>query len=77
MFFITKLLEIKAADTFSSPQYFEKDSDDKVLKRFDFAVVNPPFSLKNWTDGLRDYGRFDGFGAKPPEKMQTLHGLCI
>ena len=60
--------EIKAADTFSSPQYFEKDSDDKVLKRFDFAVVNPPFSLKNWTDGLRDYGRFEGYGAKVPDK---------
>ena len=40
----------------------------EVLKRFDFAVANPPFSLKNWTDGLKDYGRFDGYGDRPPEK---------
>ena len=59
--------EIKAANTFSSPQYFE-DKEETVLKRFDFAVVNPPFSLKNWTDGLKEYGRFDGYGDMPPEK---------
>ena len=60
--------EIKAANTFSDPQYFEEGSHDEVLKRFDFAVVNPPFSLKNWKDGLKEYGRFDGYGDKPPEK---------
>lgn len=60
--------EIKAGNTFSSPHYFEEGSDDEVLKRFDFAVANPPFSLKNWTDGLKDYGRFDGYGDRPPEK---------
>ena len=59
--------EIRAANTFSAPQYFE-DEKETVLKRFDFAVVNPPFSLKNWTDGLKDYGRFDGYGDRPPEK---------
>ena len=60
--------EIKAGNTFSAPQYFEPGSDNEVLKRFDFAVANPPFSLKNWTDGLKDYGRFDGYGDRPPEK---------
>ncbi len=60
--------EIKAGNTFSDPQFFEDNSADEVLKRFDFAVVNPPFSLKNWKDGLREYGRFDGYGDKPPEK---------
>ena len=60
--------EIKAGNTFSAPQYFETGSKDEVLKRFDFAVANPPFSLKNWTDGLKDYGRFDGYGDRPPEK---------
>lgn len=60
--------EIKAGNTFSAPQYFEVGSDDEVLKRFDFAVANPPFSLKNWTDGLKGYGRFDGYGDRPPEK---------
>jgi type I restriction enzyme M protein len=60
--------EIKAANTFSDPQYFENGSNDEVLKRFDFVLVNPPFSTKNWTDGLKEYGRFDGYGDRPPEK---------
>lgn len=60
--------EIKAGNTFSSPKFFEEGSNDEVLKRFDFAVANPPFSLKNWTDGLKDYGRFSGYGDTPPEK---------
>ncbi|MEY8338593.1 type I restriction-modification system subunit M [Lachnospiraceae bacterium 62-35] len=60
--------EIKSGNTFSAPKYFAEGSNDEVLKRFDFAVANPPFSLKNWTDGLREYGRFDGYGDRPPEK---------
>lgn len=61
--------EIGVANTFSDPQYF-KDNDHTALKQFDFVVANPPFSMKNWTDGIagKEYGRFDGYGAKPPEK---------
>lgn len=59
--------EIYAGNTFSDPHY-KDDKDDSVLRRFDFAVVNPPFSLKNWTDGAKDYGRFTGYGDIPPEK---------
>jgi type I restriction enzyme M protein len=54
--------------TFSDPQYFEDDDEKTTLRRFDFVVANPPFSTKNWTDGLKDYGRFDGYGERPPEK---------
>ena len=59
--------EIYAGNTFSDPHY-KDDKDDSVLRRFDFAVVNPPLSLKNWTDGVKDYGRFTGYGDIPPEK---------
>ncbi len=59
--------EIYAGNTFSDPHY-KDDKDDSVLRRFDFAVANPPFSLKNWTDGVKDYGRFSGYGDIPPEK---------
>jgi len=59
--------EIKTGNTFSDPQYFE-DAEETIIKRFDFAVVNPPFSTKNWTDGLKEYGRFEGYGDRPPEK---------
>ena len=41
------------------------------LETFDFAVANPPFSAKSWTQGLTpaddDYNRFTGYGI-PPEK---------
>jgi type I restriction enzyme M protein len=53
--------------TFSAPQY-KNPSDDGILRQFDFAVVNPPFSDKNWTHGLKEYGRFDSWGDRPPKK---------
>lgn len=59
--------EIVAGNTFSDPYYKDSKNED-VLRRFDFAVSNPPFSLKNWTDGLKEFGRFDGYGDRPPEK---------
>ena len=60
--------EIKGGySTFSDPQ-FKKPDDDGELRQFDFAVINPPFSDKNWTHGLKEYGRFDGYGDRPPEK---------
>ncbi len=37
------------------------------MQTFDFAVANPPFSVKSWSNGLEnDYGRFE-FGL-PPDK---------
>jgi type I restriction enzyme M protein len=54
--------------TFSDPQYFENDNEKDTLRRFDFVVANPPFSTKNWTDGFKEYGRFDGYDDRPPEK---------
>ena len=60
--------EIKGGySTFSDPQYM-CIKDDGVLRQFDYAVVNPPFSDKNWTHGLKEYGRFDGYGDRPPQK---------
>jgi type I restriction enzyme M protein len=54
---------ILKGDTITSPQ-FTKGSE---LGTFDFAVANPPFSVKSWSNGLeKDYGRFE-FG-RPPEK---------
>ncbi|GHU38104.1 type I restriction-modification system subunit M [Betaproteobacteria bacterium] len=60
--------EIKGGySTFSDPQYMNPN-DDSALRQFDFVVVNPPFSDKNWTHGLKEYGRFDGYGDRPPQK---------
>ncbi|WP_138432396.1 type I restriction-modification system subunit M [Winogradskyella algicola] len=59
---------IAGGNTIAKPEYKE---DDGQLKRFDFAVANPPFSVKNWTSGISPlddkYNRFKGYGV-PPEK---------
>lgn len=52
--------------TFSNPRYLKENEEE--LRQFDFIVANPPFSLKNWTDGLKEFGRFDGYEDRPPEK---------
>ncbi len=59
--------KIWKGNTLAEPQW--KDAPDQ-LKTFDFAVANPPFSNKNWTNGLTPendlYNRFT-WGI-PPEK---------
>ena len=60
--------EIYGKNTIASPQTLESDGS---LKRFDFVVANPPFSVKNWSSGIDpvndEYNRFRGYGI-PPEK---------
>lgn len=67
----TALIKCTGNSTLSDPQFSE---DHGGLKLFDFIVANPPFSSKNWSNGLKidsetadNYGRFVGFGI-PPEK---------
>jgi type I restriction enzyme M protein len=55
--------DIRKGDTITSPQLITGSQ----LRSFDFAVANPPFSIKSWSNGLEnDYGRFE-FG-RPPTK---------
>ncbi|WP_394359796.1 type I restriction-modification system subunit M [Amycolatopsis sp. SB7-3] len=55
--------DIRKGDTITSPQLITGSQ----LRTFDFAVANPPFSIKSWSNGLEnEYGRFE-FG-RPPEK---------
>jgi len=57
--------EISRGNTLTMPMY---KNPDEGLKIFDFAVANPPFSDKRWTNGLDpdndEFGRFD-FGVPP------------
>lgn len=59
--------KIWKGNTISDPQWKEENGQ---LKTFDFAVANPPFSNKNWTNGINpqedQFGRFS-WGV-PPEK---------
>ena len=58
---------IIADNTLSRPFYKEQDGG---LKKFDYVVANPPFSLKSWNNGVNiasdEFQRF-GLGV-PPEK---------
>ena len=58
--------EIYQDNTLANP-FFK--SNDGGLKTFDFAVANPPFSTKSWSNGIDleedDYGRFTGYGIPP------------
>ncbi|MFT6408435.1 MAG: type I restriction enzyme M protein [Arenicella sp.] len=55
------------SNTLADPEFKQ---DNHALKRFDFAVANPPFSSKNWMNGFLpkedSYARFE-YGM-PPEK---------
>ena len=59
---------ISGGNTISTPSFKE---NDVTLKRFDFVVANPPFSVKNWVNGINpmddEFKRFRGYGV-PPEK---------
>lgn len=65
--------EIWKDNTLASPHWKEKDGS---LKRFDFAVANPPFSYKSWSNGVdtaRDeFNRFE-YGVPPRQKWR----LCF
>jgi type I restriction enzyme M protein len=55
----------KGQSTLSYPFFLA----DGKLKTFDYVVANPPFSLKNWSDGFDPYHdiyeRFTGYGVPP------------
>ena len=57
--------EIQHGNTLAAPDFTD---DDDRLKTFDFAVANPPFSDKAWTNGLSPdndiYNRFE-YGIPP------------
>ena len=58
--------EIWQDNTLSRPHWTQSETQ---LKRFDYAVANPPFSYKKWTHGLNpendQYNRFRGYGIPP------------
>ena len=59
--------EIWQDDTISAPKWKGKDGG---LQTFDYAVANPPFSLKSWSAGITpSEDQFDRFEyGEPPEK---------
>ena len=56
--------DLRHGNTLATPDF----TDDDTLKTFDFAVANPPFSDKAWTNGLNPendvYNRFE-YGVPP------------
>lgn len=63
--------DIVADNTLSRPAFITPGAEKDELQTFDYIVANPPFSLKNWSNGVQvgkddEYSRFE-FGT-PPEK---------
>ncbi|MCP4356392.1 MAG: N-6 DNA methylase, partial [Chloroflexi bacterium] len=62
--------DIMQGNTLANPQFTDNITGE--LKQFDFAVANPPFSYKAWTNGWDPandiFKRFAGYDAQPPEK---------
>ena len=70
-----EIADLAKGDTIANPQFVKGNR----LERFDYVVMNPPFSTKSWSNGLEnDYGRFE-YG-RPPEKNGDyaflLHALA-
>ena len=63
--------DLRPGNTLASPDFTEGDR----LRTFDFAVANPPFSDKAWTNGLNPdndvYNRFE-YGIPPARKMAIM-----
>lgn len=63
--------KIARENTLAHPFFKEDEESSNMLKRFDYVVANPPFSLKAWGLGFNPssdiYGRFTDYGI-PPEK---------
>ena len=60
--------DIQQGNTIAAPHFTDDTTGE--LKQFDFAVANPPFSYKAWSNGLNPnndiYKRFDGYDNVPP-----------
>jgi len=62
--------DIRQGNTLANPEFTNAEKNE--LKTFDYAVANPPFSTKSWTNGLNPssdvYKRFEGYDNFPPQK---------
>jgi len=60
--------ELARENTLAAPQFRNPEGG---LKLFDYAVANPPFSAKAWSNGVKtaedEFGRFE-FGVPPKRK---------
>lgn len=61
---------IEKGNTLVAPQFTNEKTGK--LRQFDFALANPPFSNKAWSNGLDAandmYHRFEGYDSLPPQK---------
>ncbi|MFT4245481.1 MAG: type I restriction-modification system subunit M [Micrococcaceae bacterium] len=70
-----EIADIEKGDTITNPQFTKGGK----LRTFDYVVMNPPFSVKSWTNGLEnEFGRFE-YGTPPPKNGDyafLLHALA-
>jgi type I restriction enzyme M protein len=64
--------EIEKGDTITSPKFI----NGAALRTFDFAVANPPFSVKSWPMALRTNSAASS-SARPLTRMVTTLSCYI
>jgi type I restriction enzyme M protein len=58
-----EIADVAKGDVIANPQF----TSGAQLRTFDYVVMNPPFSVKSWNNGLEnEFGRFE-YGT-PPDK---------
>ena len=71
--------EIWQDNTLSNPKWKDK-RDEKILRTFDFIVMNPPFSDKAWMNGVNTgnetYNRF-AYGTPPAKNGDYAYLLHV
>ena len=70
-------VELFQGNTLSDPQFMAQGS----LKTFDYAVANPPFSDKRWSNGIipqdDPWERFEPYGIPPATKGDYAYMLHV
>lgn len=71
--------EILQGNTLADPLFIDETTGH--LKAFDYAVANPPFSDKAWSNGLDAhndlFGRFEGYGLPPAKNGDFAYLLHL
>ena len=69
--------DIRRGDTIANPQFLKNDGS---LQTFDITVTNPPYSIKDWEDGIfktDKYGRLENYDMPPTKNADYAFVLHV
>ena len=69
--------DIRGGDTIANPQFLKNDGS---LQTFDITVTNPPYSIKDWEEGIfktDKYGRLENYDMPPTKNVDYAFVLHV